>query len=183
MDTVEGNKGGKVFLTLLIKDTKFMFIKLLEKKSITSVNQEIDKLKSILGIKLFSKVFRIVLTDNGNEFLDSLHIERDYNSGNKTCNVFYCHPYCSFEKASLEHNHEYIHRVFPKGKTLNYLTEEQVQRLEITINNIPREKLNGKSPYEMTKEKYPLLLKKLHYQYIKPDDVSLTKDNILGGEK
>lgn len=180
MDTVEGTKGGKVFLTLLIKDTKFMFIRLLDKKNIFSVNKEIDTLKKNLGIKLFSKVFRIVLTDNGNEFLDPLHIEIDYKTGNKTCNVFYCHPYSSFEKASLEHNHEYIRRVFPKSTTFNNLTKKEVQRLEIIINNIPREKLKGKTPYEATKEKYPLLIEKLNYQYIVPDDVSLTLESILG---
>lgn len=32
MDTVEGSQGGKVFLTILIRDTKFMFIRLLDKR-------------------------------------------------------------------------------------------------------------------------------------------------------
>ena len=180
MDTVEGTKGGKVFLTLLIRDTKFMFIRLLDKKNISSVNKEIDKFKKILGIKLFSKVFRIVLTDNGNEFLDPMNIEINYDNGYKTSNVFYCHPYSSFEKASLEHNHEYIRRVFPKGTSFNNLTIEQVQRLEEIINNIPRKKYDGKTPYQLTKEKYPLLLKKLKYNFIEPDNVSLTKESILG---
>lgn len=183
MDTVEGIKGGKVFLTILIRDTKFMFIRLLDKKNVASVNKEIDNLKSILGIKLFSKVFRIVLTDNGTEFFDPLHIEIDYDSGNKTCNVFYCKPYSSFQKPNIEHNHEYIRRVFPKGESFNNLTSIQVQKLETIINNIPRDKFEGKSPYEKTKEKYPLLLEKLNYQYIAPDDVELTKENVLKGDK
>ncbi len=183
MDTVEGIKGGKVFLTLLIKDTKFMFIRLLDKKDISSVNKEIDKLKKQLGIKLFSKVFRIIVTDNGTEFLDPMHIEIDYNTGKKTTNVFYCHPYSSFEKGSLEHNHEYIRRVLPKGVSFDNLTEEQVQKLETTINNIPREKLKGKTPYEATKKKYPLLIEKLNYQYIEPDKVSLSEKDILGGDE
>ena len=182
MDTVEGSKGGKVFLTILIKDTKFMFIRLLDKKNVACVNKEIDKLKSILGIKLFSKIFRIVLTDNGSEFFDPTHIERDYNTGNKTCNVFYCNPYSSYQKPNIERNHEYIRRIFPKGYCLNNLNENQIQRLETTINNIPRDKFNGKSPYEKTKEKYPLLLEKLNYKYINPDDVTLTKESILGDE-
>ena len=180
MDTVEGNKGGKVFLTIIIKDTKFMFIRLLDKKNVACVNKEIDKLKKILGIKLFSKVFRIVLTDNGTEFYDPIHIERDYNTGRKTCNVFYCKPYSSYQKPNIERNHEYIRRVFPKGVTFNNLSEKQVQNLETTINNIPRDKFNGKTPYEMTKDKYPELLEKLNYEYIKPDDVSLTIESILG---
>lgn len=182
MDTVEGNKGGKVFLTILIKDTKFMFIRLLDKKNVACVNKEINKLKNILGIKLFSKFFRIILTDNGSEFFDPSHIERDFNTGNKTCNVFYCKPYSSYQKPNIERNHEYIRRIFPKGYCLNNLNEKQVQSLETTINNIPRDKFDGKSPYEKTKEKYPLLLEKLNYKYIKPDDVALTKESILGDE-
>lgn len=180
MDTVEGIKGGKVLLTIIIKDTKFMFIRLLDKKNVASVNKQIDKLKTILGIKLFSKIFRIVLTDNGCEFFDPNHIEVDYNSGNKTCNVFYCKPYSSYQKPNIERNHEYIRRIFPKGISLNHLTEEQVQNLETIINNIPRDKFDGKSPYEKTIEKYPLLIKKLNYKYINPDDVSLTKESVLG---
>lgn len=180
MDTVEGNKGGKVFLTIIIKDTKFMFIRLLDKKNVASVNKEIDKLKKILGIKLFSKIFRIVLTDNGSEFYDPLRIEKDYITGRKTCNVFYCNPYSSYQKPNVERNHEYIRRVLPKGTSFNNLTEIQVQNLETIINNIPRDKYDGKTPYEMTKEKYPQVLEKLNYKYIKPDDVSLTLENILG---
>ncbi len=180
MDTVEGNKGGKVFLTILIQDTKFMFIRLLDKKNVACVNKEIDKFKKTLGIKLFSKVFRIVLTDNGSEFFDPLKIERNYNTGNKTCNVFFCEPYCSYQKPNIERNHEYIRRILPKGVSLNDLTEAQVQKLETTINNIPRDILECKTPYELTKKKYPELLEKLNYEYIKPDDVSLSIESILG---
>ena len=180
MDTVEGNKGGKVFLTIIIRKTKFMFIRLLDKKNIASVNKEIDKLKATLGIKLFSKIFRIVLTDNGSEFLDPFKIEIDYDSKRKTCNVFYCEPYSSYQKPNIERNHEYIRRVFPKETSLNNLTQAQVQRLEITINHIPRDVLNGKTPYEMTKQKYPELIKKLNYPYIEPDNVDLSLKNILG---
>ncbi|MDO4963841.1 MAG: IS30 family transposase [bacterium] len=183
MDTVEGIKGQKVFLTILIKDTKFMFIRLLDNKNTKCVNKEIDKLKELLGIKLFSKVFRIILTDNGSEFFDPTHIEIDYNTGNKTCNVFYCKPYSSYQKPNIERNHEYIRRVFPKGYSLNNLTDIQVQKLETTINNIPRDKFKGKTPYELTKEKYPLLIEKLNYKHIDPDDVTLTKENILGDNK
>lgn len=182
MDTVEGKKGGKVFLTILIRDTKFMFIRLLDKKNIACVNKEIDKLKEILGIKLFSKIFRIVLTDNGNEFLNPLKIEMDYNTDHKTCNVFYCNPYSSFQKANIERNHEYIRRVIPKGISFDSLTIEQVQNLETNINNIPRDILNGKTPLEVTKEQFPLLIEKLNYKYIKPDDVSLNVTDILGGD-
>ena len=180
MDTVEGKKGHKVLLTILIKNTKFMFIRLLDKKNIACVNKEITKLKEELGIKLFSKIFRIILTDNGIEFYDPLCIEIDYNTGNKTCNVFYCKPYSSWQKSNIERNHEYIRRVFPKGYDLDNVNEKQIKKLEETINNIPRDILRCKTPYEETLKHYPDLIKKLNYKYIKPDDVSLNIESIIG---
>lgn len=50
INIVEENKSEKVFLTILIKDTKFLFIRFLDKKCIASINREIDKLKTIFGI-------------------------------------------------------------------------------------------------------------------------------------
>ena len=181
MDTVEGNKESvKVLLTIIIKETKFMFIRLLDKKNVQSVNFQIDLFKNKLGIKLYSKVFRIILTDNGSEFFDPLHIEYDYDTGIKKTNVFYCKPYSSWQKGTIEKNHKYIRDIFPKGTSFDDMTKEQIQRLEDTINNIPRDSLNGKTPYELTLKKYPELIKSLNCSYIAPDEVCLTKKAILG---
>lgn len=181
MDTVEGNKESiKVLLTIIIKETKFMFIRLLDKKNVQSVNFQIDLFKNKLGIKLYSKVFRIILTDNGSEFFDPLHIEYDYDTGIKKTNVFYCKPYSSWQKGTIEKNHKYIRDIFPTGTSFDDMTKEQIQRLEDTINNIPRDSLNGKTPYELTFKKYPELIKSLNCSYIAPDEVCLTKKAILG---
>ena len=180
MDTVEGNKqSSKVLLTIIIKNTRFMLIRLLDKKNVQSVNYQFDLFKNKLGIKLYSKVFRIILTDNGSEFFDPLHIEYDYNTGSKKTNVFYCKPYSSWQKGTIEKNHEFIRKIFPKGTSFDNMTSEQIQKLEDTINNIPRDSLNGKTPYELTHKKYPELIKSLNCSYISPDDVCLTKKAIL----
>ena len=181
MDTVEGNKQStKVLLTIIIKDTKFMLIRLLDTKTIQSVNYQIDLFKDKLGIKLYSKVFRIVLTDNGSEFFDPLHIEYDYNTISKKTNLFYCKPYSSWQKGTIEKNHEFIRKIFPKGTSFDNMTKKQIQKLEDTINNIPRDSLNGKTPFELTLKKYPELIKSLNCSYIAPDEVCLTKKAILG---
>lgn len=49
MDTVEGIKGGKVFLTLLFRQSKFMLIYLMENKTMECVEKEFKKVKQILG--------------------------------------------------------------------------------------------------------------------------------------
>lgn len=89
MDTVMGSSdSSKCLLTLIIVETNFMLIRLLDKKDINSVNEQVDILKEKLGVKLFFKIFRIVLTDNGSEFFDPKHIEFDYSSGKKLLMFF-----------------------------------------------------------------------------------------------
>ena len=67
MDTVEGVKGCKVFLTLLFRQSKFMLIYLMEEKTMECVEKAFDNIKKIIGIEVFKKVFEVVLTDNGSD--------------------------------------------------------------------------------------------------------------------
>ena len=180
LDTVIGKKNNnKVLLTMYLVDTHFMFIFLLDKKDATYVSAVFASLKSTLSIDLYRKIFRVILTDNGTEFYNPYEMEYDYDNGNKIANVFYCHPYSSSEKHEIEVNHEYIRRVLPKGTSFAHLTDEEVKRLQDNINAIPRISLNGETPYNLTKKKYPELIKKMHCSYIKPDDVSLNEEDIL----
>ena len=180
MDTVIGKRNtSKCLLTLYIRKTHFMFIFLLNKKDSASVNTRINFIKEKLGIKLYKKIFRIFLTDNGSEFFSVLNFERDLESNKKVSNIFFCHPYSSFEKHGVEVNHEYIRRVFPKGTSFNDLSDEIVKNLQDNINSIPRISLGNETPYNLTKKLYPDLIDKLGCKYIKPDDVSRSKDDIL----
>ena len=179
MDTVIGKKNDrKVLLTIYFRDTHFMLIRLLDKKTVACVNEEFKKLKDILGIKLYAKIFRIGLTDNGSEFFDPYQIEKDYNTEKKITNLFYCNPNRPDQKGKIEKNHEYIRIVYPKGVSFNKLNKEDIILLENTINNIPRDSLDGLSPYLLTKSKYPLFINKLSYiKYISPDDIDLSPKN------
>lgn len=180
MDTVIGQRNNsKCLLTLYIRKTHFMLIFLLNKKDSASVNAKINLLKNSLGIPLYSKVFRIFLTDNGSEFFSVLNFERDLETNKKISNIFFCHPYSSYEKHGIEVNHEYIRRVLPKGTSFSNLTDDIVKTIQDNINAIPRESLNGETPYNLTKKLYPELIKILDCKYIKPDDVSLSKEDIL----
>ena len=123
--------------------------------------KNLKKFKNILGIKLYAKIFRIGLTDNGSEFFDPYQIEKDYDTGKKITNLFYCDPNRPDQKGGIEKNHEYIRIIYPKGTSFNNLTKEDVILLENTINNIPRDSLHGLSPYQATIDKYPLFISKI----------------------
>ena len=182
LDTVIGKiNNNKTLLTMYIVDTHFMLIFLINKKTSEKVSDIFKFLKSSLEIQLYKKIFRIILTDNGSEFLNPYEMEYDYENTKKVSNVFYCKPYSSWQKHEIEVNHEYIRRVLPKGSDFSKLTKEDVKRLQDNINSIPRESINNKTPYELTKEKYPTFIEKLDIKYIKPDEVTLNKKDILTG--
>lgn len=180
MDTVIGKiENQKCLLTLYIRRTHFMLIFLLNKKDSASVNAKINFLKEKLGISLYSKVFRIFLTDNGPEFYSVTNFEKDLENDKTISNIFFCHPYSSYEKHGIEVNHEYIRRVLPKGTSFEDLNETIVSKLQDNINAIPRLSLNGETPFNLTKKLYPELIDSLGCKFIKPDDVSLAEDDIL----
>ena len=90
IDTVIGQlENRKCLFTLYIRKTHFMIIFLLDKKDSASVNAKINYLKEKLGIKEYSNIFRIFLTDNGTEFFSVLNFENDLETGKKVSNIFF----------------------------------------------------------------------------------------------
>lgn len=183
LDTVIGlQTDKKCLLTFLFVETNFMIIRLLNKKDIYNVDEEFTKIKNTLGSELYKEVIDIILTDNGIEFYDPIHLEYNLDTGEKLCSVYYCHPNSPDEKPEIEKNHEYIRYVLPKKSSFENLTKEDIKLLEDNINNIPRDILGGKTPYELTKEKFPELIKRIDSHYIEPDDVTLNKKHIIGSD-
>lgn len=151
MDTVigtAGGKGGKCFLTLLFRAFNFMLIYLLPYKKVQYVNTVFNELKRLLGDFEFSRLFEVILTDNGTEFSDPESIELSRINGERLSNVFFCDPNASWQKGSIEKNHEYIRYVLPKGTPFSGLTQEDCTLLASHINSVPRKSLNNQSPYE-----------------------------------
>jgi len=151
MDTVigtSGGKGGKCMLTLLFRQHNFMLIYLLPYKRTEYVTQVFNDLKNSLGIDEFKRLFEVILTDNGSEFFDPESIEIDFNTGEKLVSLFYCDPNSSWQKGSIEKNHQYIRYVLPKGTSFAGLTQEDCNLLASHINSTPRVSLNNVSPYQ-----------------------------------
>ena len=175
MDTVEGIKGGKVFLTLLFRQYNFMLIFIMEKKNMDCVEKVFKHIRKIIDDNLFKKLFEVILTDNGSEFFNPISIEADYKTGEILSHIFYCDPSASYQKGSIEKNHEYIRYVLPKGRSFNNLTQSDCDLLASHINSTARVILNEKTPYEavqclMNSE----TIEKFNIKFIKPDDVNLS---------
>ena len=62
---------------------------------------------------------------------------------------YFCAPYHSWEKGSVEHVNGLIRRFFPKGTDFNNVTTADINRVEKLLNNRPKKCLNYRSPYEV----------------------------------
>ncbi len=174
MDCVEGIKGGKVLLTMLFRNCNLMLMFLLENQNQECVLEVFIWLETVLGQSTFKKLFPVILTDGGSEFSARKEME-EFCDGSKSTTVFYCDPYCFWQKGALEKNHEYIRYVLPKGSSFEDLTSSQIMTLLNHINSEKRDSLNGHSPYELS---LLLLDNQLHenlgLERILPDDVNLS---------
>ncbi|MDO5139477.1 MAG: IS30 family transposase [Oscillospiraceae bacterium] len=148
MDTVEGNKGGKVILTIFFRDCDLQLMFLRDVKNAANVTAVFLWLRQVLG-KDFSKVFKVILTDRGTEFTDPVSIEFDPCTGEQLCRLFYCDPQQTNQKSRCERNHEYIRYIRPKGHTFDDLKPEDVTLMMNHVNSMPRASLNGKAPIQV----------------------------------
>ena len=173
MDTVEGIKGGKVLLTLLIRSCRLQLAFLLDNKTQECVKKHFEYLYEALGETMFSKVFGLILTDNGSEFIDPISLECDCNGVLRT-RIFYCDPNASYQKGMLEKNHEFIRYILPKGNSFNGLSQDDVLLMLNHINSTNRDSLNSKSPFDVAQFILPNgFLDVLGFEKISPDEILL----------
>jgi IS30 family transposase len=82
--------------------------------------------------------------DNGTE--NVLHTEINEKLGTLS---FFCEPYHSWEKGSVEQVNGLIRRYFQKGTDFNHVAASDINSVEKLLNNRPRKCLNYRTPYEM----------------------------------
>lgn len=174
MDTVKGGAGkGKVLLTLFFRNSSFMLAFILDSCSQTCVKQILDSLYAHLGHTSFTSAFPVILTDNGSEMKAPESFELA-PCGRQRTKVFYCHPMNSNQKARLEKNHEYLRYIFPKGKSFDAYSQEDITLAINHINSAARASLHGNCPYQLAHSQLDhSLFEKFNLLLIPADDVIL----------
>lgn len=181
LDSVIGNIDGiHSVLTIHIVEYKFQFGILLNSKESTEVYQKLNdlliKLKSLedsSAIAVYSTFSECWLTDNGVEFDNILSLIETH----KNLNIFFCHPYSSFEKGSCERNHVLIRYIHYKGWSFDNINQQDINILFSNINSYPRLSLNKKTPYQCVLEDSRLgkeFLDLINISKVNCDDVNLS---------
>jgi IS30 family transposase len=180
MDTVIGAKGRgeKCLLTICFPKSELLLAFLRDANTAASVTDVFGRLKELLGYETFTTLFGAILTDNGSEFSDPLSVERD-GDGVIWTQVYYCEPYSSWQKPHIENSHRLLRFIFPKGKSLNGFSQEDVDLALCHLGSYRRKSLGGQSPIQVFESMYGTeVLKKLGIALIQTDEITL-KPSIL----
>jgi len=145
IDLVVGKQGSKaVILTLVERKTRKSLYVLVKNKTQKEVVLAIKRARRRVGGN-FDNVFKTITADNGSEFLNSEAIKK----AGRCDEVYYAHPYSSWERGSNENGNRILRRFVPKGTDIGKLTSKELQRIEDWVNNYPRKIFGYKSANEM----------------------------------
>jgi IS30 family transposase len=141
IDTVIGkqDKEEPCLLTLTERKTRFEFIIKIEGKTRSAVSTALDKIIESAGIH-FSDIFKSITADNGSEFC-GLHDQLK-----DKLEVYFTHPYSSFERGTNENHNAMIRRFIPKRKTISDFSERTILRIQTWMNDLPRKILDYDTP-------------------------------------
>lgn len=154
MDTVESGKktGTACLLTLVERKHRSSLIFKLRAQTQKEVHRVLDALENQLGIEEFSQTFKTITVDNGSEFLDTESLEKSIGKTDKPrTDVYYCHPYASYERGSNEQMHTLIRRFIPKGSDISNYSKDRIKEIAHWINNYPRRLLDSHSSIQRLK--------------------------------
>lgn len=149
-DSVVGVKAGthETLITLVNTASQFLFVRRSENKTGKATVDVIDKLEE--EIPQIKEIMKSLLLDNGIEFSQfekMMKSKRDRRK--KRFQVYFTHPYASYERGCNENKNRLIRRYFKKGKLVENLKDEDILEIARKINNMPRKALGYKTPLEV----------------------------------
>ena len=156
IDCVESGRGkGRACLLVLVErmSRKTLIFKM-RSQTQKEVKYQLDKLEKKIGIKRFRSMFKSITVDNGSEFLDWRNLEQSSVSRAKKIRtqIYYCHPYHSWERGTNEQINGHIRRFIPKGCAIAEYSTKMILEIQEWLNNYPRKILDGKSANQIIKE-------------------------------
>jgi transposase, IS30 family len=142
IDTVSGRKGQGAAIVSMVdrasKLTKLAKVPSKNAKIVAAALMKKLKTRQLKGVVL------TITADNGKEFAYHEQIRRALGAM-----FFFANPYHSWERGLNEHTNGLIRQYFPKGESLDYVTQEDLDRVEILLNSRPRKVLNYATPMEV----------------------------------
>ena len=135
---VSGKRGSGALLVMVERKSRYVIIvKLLDRK-VATINFVLERL---IGAQLH---VRSVTIDNDVCFRHHAAMSRILGAP-----VFFCHPYHSWEKGSVEKMNQLIQRFIPKGMNIAKVSEKKIAWVQEILNGRPYKCLGFYTPAEV----------------------------------
>jgi IS30 family transposase len=142
-DTVVGKNQEGAILTMVERKSMMLLADVLPLKTAQATA------RSAIGLleRMPPGWLRTITFDNGSEF--SGHTTITQTTG---IDVYFAHPYSSWERARNENTNGLLRQYYPKKTSFANLDPAALQRVVNEINNRPRKKLGCRTPLEVFRE-------------------------------
>lgn len=138
-DTVIGKGHSGALLTMVERKTLYTVIAKLPGKNADTLAET-----AIESLALYRDKVKTITLDNGLEFA-----KHGVIAAGLKADIYFAHPYASWERGINENMNGLIRQYFPKGTDFNKVTDEQIQFVMDRLNSRPRATRGGKSPNEL----------------------------------
>jgi transposase, IS30 family len=139
IDTVIGPHHKGVLLTIVERYTQFTLIAKCASKKASDITEKVKEL-----LLPFKDKVHTITADNGKEFSGHELFGEALNA-----DVYFCHPYCSWERGLNENTNGLIRQFFPKKRALKNIKEKELVKVMNYLNYRPRKTLGGIMPAEL----------------------------------
>lgn len=144
-DTIIGKNHKGAILTIIDRRTGFLWMsKLSGKEASPLATKTVEMLASIKGI------IHTLTVDNGKEFAK----HADF-AGQLEIDVYFAHPYHSWERGANENTNGLIRQYIPKGSDFSEVSDDYIAEVQRILNNRPRKRLGFRTPLEVARELHP----------------------------
>lgn len=135
---VSGKSGKGILLSLADRKSRAPFLEKILSVSIPNVHRSFQQIK-----KRFPEM-KTITTDN--DILFKHHKELKILLGVK---IYFCHPYHSWEKGTIENINKYIRRDIPKGSNISKYSKKFIQSIEDKLQRKIYKCMNYSRPIEV----------------------------------
>jgi IS30 family transposase len=150
MDFIVSKHNSFVLLVLIERYSKKMLMKILPNRNNDLVNKAIKEL-------LKCHVVKTITTDNDIAFTKWKRLEKMLGA-----EIYFCHPYHSWEKGLVENMNRWIRQFIPKKTNLQLVPIQELKAIEDWFNHTPKQCLSGRTAYEVfTEKEYGTLVESL----------------------
>jgi len=138
-DTIIGARHRGAILSCTERKSKLTLLRKLDNNAALEVKRNCIELLSSCAEQVHT-----ITVDNGKEFCEHKAI-----SAALQAQVYFAHPYASWERGLNENTNGLIRQYFPKKYDFNLITPEEVQLVAAKLNNRPRKTLGFATPNEV----------------------------------